>query len=206
MYEITFILSVIILGYVLHVIYKEEHLLVIPDNDKIQDNMFKCSLLSSLLIFIYVAIYKGFKCGFFLCLFSWCFLVVLTPLPEATVLLTMPLKYIAKLPLERGHVIVSVLATILLLLFYTKGIDIVKKSNTGGIFTYIMENKLYHMFTLSIASSIMISKFLNDAINAYTQKKAIFLLNETNKYLVLLTGVSMTLYFRTIYKYNIDIH
>jgi len=205
MYELTLILSILILGYVLHIIYKEETLLVIPSNDKTQDTLFKCVTIVSLLGIVYAIIYKGMRTGILLSLFSWCFFVVLTPIPEAAILFTVPLKYLTKIPLERGQVIISALATAILFFFYTKGADIVKKTTIKGIFTYIMDNRFYHMIILSIATSIMISKFINDAIDAHTQKDSIFLLNDTNKNLSVLSFISIFIYFQTIHKYNIDI-
>ena len=176
MYELTLILSILILGYVLHIVYKEETLLVIPHNDKAQTTLFKCASFASILAMMYTIIYKGLRTGLLLFLFSWCFFVVLTPIPEAAILLTVPIKYLTKIPLERGHVIVSALATTIMYFFYTKGSYIVKKTSVSGLFSYIMDNNLYHIIILSIASSIMISKFINDAIDAYTQKDKIFLL------------------------------
>ena len=205
MYELTLILSILILGYVLHIVYKEETLLVIPHNDKAQTTLFKCASFASILAMMYTIIYKGLRTGLLLFLFSWCFFVVLTPIPEAAILLTVPIKYLTKIPLERGHVIVSALATIIMYFFYTKGSYIVKKTSVSGLFSYIMDNNLYHIIILSIASSIMISKFINDAIDAYTQKDKIFLLNDTNQNLVILSVISIFIYFQTIHKYNINI-
>jgi hypothetical protein len=205
MYELTLILSILILGYVLHIVYKEETLLVIPHNDKAQNTLFKCASFASILAMAYTIIYKGLRTGLLLFLFSWCFFVVLTPIPEAAILLTVPLKYLMKIPLERGHVIVSALATAIMYFFYTKGSYIVKKTSVSGLFSYIMDNNLYHIIILSIASSIMISKFINDAIDAYTQKDKIFLLNDTNQNLAILSFISIFIYFQTIHKYNINI-
>jgi hypothetical protein len=109
------------------------------------------------------------------------------------------------LPLEKGQVIVSGLATAIMYIFYTKGAHIVKRTHINKLFLYIMDNRLYHMFLLSIASSIMISKFINDAIDAHVQKNIIFLINDTNKKLAILSFVSIFIYFRTIYKCNVEI-
>ena len=205
MYELTLILSILILGYVLHIVYKEESLLVIPHNDKTHDTIFKCASMASMLVIVYTIIYKGLRTGLLLFLFSWCFFVVLTPIPEAAILLTVPVKYLTKIPLERAQVLVSAFATAIMYFFYTKGSDIVKKTSVSGLFSYIMDNRLYHMIILSIASSIMISKFVNDAIDAHTQKDLIFLLNDTNQNLAILSFVTIFIYFQTIHKYNINI-
>lgn len=205
MYELTLILSILILGYVLHIVYKEDTLLVIPHNDKTHDTIFKCASFASILAILYTIIYKGLRTGLLLFLFSWCFFVVLTPIPEAAILLTVPVKYLTKIPLERAQVLVSAFATAIMYFFYTKGAYIVKKTSVSGLFSYIMDNRLYHMIILSIASSIMISKFVNDAIDAHTQKDLIFLLNDTNQNLAILSLMSIFIYLQTIHKYNIDI-
>ena len=205
MYELTLILSILILGYVLKIVYMDDDLLVIPHNDNAQDTLFKCASFASVMIMAYTIIYKGLKTGLLLFLFSWCYFVVLTPIPEAAIILTVPIKYMTKIPLERAHVLVSAVATAIMFFFYTKGADIVKKTSVSGLFSYIMENRLYHMILLSIASSIMISKFVNDAIDAHTQKDVIFLLNDTNKNLSILAFISIFIYLQTIRKYNIDI-
>ena len=205
MYELTLILSILILGYVVNIVYKEDELLVIPHNDKTHDIIFRCASISSVLIMIYIIIYKGFKTGLLIFLFTWCFFVVITPIPEAAILLTVPIKYITKLPLEEAQIYVSIFATLIIYLFYTLGSHIVKNTVINGLFNYIMNNKLYHMILLSIASSIIISKFVNDTIDAYTHKDKIFLLNDTNKNLSVVAFISIFIYFQTIYKYNIEI-
>jgi hypothetical protein len=205
MYELTTIISVLILGYVLQIVYTEESLLVIPHNDKTQDTIFKCVSFVSLVIAANVIIYKGLKTGLMLFLFSWCFSVILTPIPESAILLTMPIKYLTKIPLEQGHIIVSIFSAVIMLFFYTKGAHIVKKTYISELFTYIMDRRLYHIIILSIASSIMISKFVNDAIDARVQKDIIFLLNDTNWKLAILSFISIFIYFQTIYKCNIAI-
>jgi hypothetical protein len=205
MYELTLILSILILGYVVNIVYKEDELLVIPHNDKTHDIIFRCASISSVLIIIYTIIYKGLKTGLLLFLFTWCFFVVLTPIPEAAILLTVPIKYITKLPLEEAQIYVSIFATLIIYLFYTLGSHIVKNTVINGLFNYIMNNKLYHMILLSIASSIIISKFVNDTIDAYTHKDKIFLLNDANKNLSVVAFISIFIYFQTIYKYNIEI-
>lgn len=199
MYELTTIISILILGYVLHIVYAEENLLVIPHNDKTQYTIFKCVSLVSIVMVVNAIIYKGLGTGLLMCLFSWCFSVVLTPIPETSVLLTMPIKYFTKLPLERGHIIVSIFSAAIMLLFYTKGAHIVKKTYLGELFTYIMDRRLYHMIIISIASSVMISKFVNDAIDAHVQKDIIFLVNDTNQNLAILSFISIFIYFQTIY-------
>jgi len=204
MYELKLIFSILILGYVLHIVYKEESLLVIPHNDETQDTLFQSISLISFIIAVNTIIYKGLRTGLLLFLFSWCFTVVLTPIPESAIILTMPIKYLTKIPLEEGHIIVSALSTAIMYVFYIKGVDIVKKSSFSGLFTYIMNNRLYHMFVLCIASSIMISKFINDAIDAHTQKDKIFLLNKTNRNLAILSFICIGVYFQTINKYNIE--
>ena len=205
MYELTLILSILILGYVVNIVFKEDELLVIPHNDKTHDIFFRCASISSIFIMIYTIIYKGLKTGLLLFLFSWSFFVVLTPIPEAAVLVTMPIKYMTKLQLERAQVFVSIFAVIIMYYFYTLGSHIIKNTAVNGLFNYIMENKLYHMILLSIASSIIISKFVNDTIDAYTHKDKIFLLNDTNKKLSILAFISIFIYFQTIHKYNIEI-
>jgi hypothetical protein len=205
MYELTLILSILILGYVVKIVYKEEELLVIPHNDKTHDIIFRCISITSILIIIYTVIYKGLKTGLLLFLFSWAFFVVITPIPEAAILLTVPIKYMTKMPLDEAQIYVSILATTIIYLFYTIGPHIVKNTAVNGLFNYIMDNKLYHMLLLSISSSIIISKFINDTIDVYTHRDKIFLLNDTNKNLSIIAFISIFIYFQTIHRYNIDI-
>ena len=206
MYELTLILSILILGYVVKIVYKEEELLVIPHNDKTHDIIFRCISITSILIMMYTVMYKGFKNGLLLFLFSWSFFVVVTPIPEAAILLTVPIKYITKLPLDEAQLYVSIFASTIIYLFHTLGSHIVKNTVVNGLFNYIMDNKLYHMILLSVASSIIISKFINDTIDVYTHRDKIFLLNDTNKNLSVIAFISIFIYFQTIHKYNIDIN
>jgi hypothetical protein len=203
MLELKLIISMLILGYVLRTIYQEESLLVIPHNDKTRDTIFKCVSAASFVIVANTIIYEGLRTGLLLFLFTWCFSVVLTPMPESAILVTIPIKYLTKLPLERAHVMVSVLALVILYLFYLNGNNIVKKTSVSGVFNYITGNRLYHMFFLGIATSIMISKFINDAIDAHVQKDNIFLFNNTNKNLAILSSISTFMYLHTIHKYYV---
>jgi hypothetical protein len=202
MYELVSTISILILGYVLHTVYEEESLLVIPHNDKTQDTIFKCAAIASLIIVTNTIIYKGLRTGLLLFLFSWCFSVILTPMPDSAILVTIPIKYLTKIPLQQAHVMVCTIASVILYLFYLKGDKIVKNSPVGGLFKYITDNRLYYMFIIGISTSIMISKFINDAIDAHVQKDNIFLLNDTNKNLSILSCISMLIYFYTIHKYN----
>lgn len=133
MYELTLILSILILGYVVKIIYKEEELLVIPHNDKTHDIIFRCISITSILIMMYTVMYKGFKNGLLLFLFSWSFFVVVTPIPEAAILLTVPIKYITKLPLDEAQLYVSIFASTIIYLFHTLGSHIVKKYSSKWI-------------------------------------------------------------------------
>lgn len=205
MNHLSLLVSILILGYTLKVIYKEDELLVIPHNSVVEDRIFKCVAFVSVLAIIYTVIYKGVKNGLLISLFSWCFFMVVTPMPEAGIMFTVPLKYMTKIPLEKGHVIISAFAVAIVFAFYTFGHNIVKETTVSELFTYIMNNRLYHMILLSIASSVIMSKFLNDVIDAYTQKDMIFLLNETNQNLAILAFISVFIYIQSIYHYNINI-
>jgi len=205
MNQLSLLVSILILGYTLKIVYSEDELLVIPHNSVIEDNMFKIITTLSVLIVIYTVIYKGLKRGLLISLFSWCFFVVLTPLPEASVVLTVPLKYMTKTPLDKGHVMISAIATSIIFAFHRFGHDIISNTSVSGVFDYIMENRLYHMILLSIAASTMISKFINDAIDVYTQKDIIFLFNETNQNLAILAFISVFIYIQSMYHCNINI-
>ena len=205
MNQLSLLLSILILGYVIKVVYSENELLVIPYNRFLEDRMFKIITVVSILIATYMIITKGFKSGLLITLFSWCFFIVMTPMPEASIILTVPLKYMTKIPLARGHVIMSAVAMAIILTFKKYGHAFIAKTSVSGIFDYIMTNRLYHMIFFAVASSTILSKFANDSIDAYMQKDIIFLFNETNQNLAIMAFISIFLYIQSMYHYKVNI-
>ena len=71
-----------------------------------------------LLIFIYYAYNHGTNCGIIISLFIWAFFVCTTPIPEAGLLLTIPLKHFFNIELNISQFYISLFASLLLIFFY----------------------------------------------------------------------------------------
>jgi hypothetical protein len=112
-------------------------------------------------------------------LLMWSTLVIATPIPNASILLSFPAKIFFNIPLYLSQVVASILSILFILFISPMSQPIFLKK--------ILRQRLYLVFLLSILSSILIAKIIDDAFLSIFDKEKI----ETAILLVLAYTVSM---------------
>ena len=127
------------------------------------------------ILIIIVSIYNnGYNKGLLESLFIWGFLVIATPIPEAGLIITLPLKRFFNFSMPIVQIITSALALLICLSFYkqVKNLDYI-----GYIFNLIMNKKYYLIFLVSIISSVITTIVIEDIINRYILDEKIYYLS-----------------------------
>ncbi len=150
--------------------------------DKIKSYLFNIVSIIFIIIFIFYTYKKGSLYGGYITVVIWAFFVTLTPVPEAGLLLTFPIKHFFGINMYISQIIISLLAILILIYTYYVKPIIIKSSPIGKIFMYIVKNKLYSILFISIISSI-IGSYLLDELLKYIENKDYF--NKTNKYSII---------------------
>ena len=150
--------------------------------DKIKSYLFNIVSIIFIIIFIFYTYKKGSLYGGYITVVIWAFFVTLTPVPEAGLLLTFPIKHFFGINMYISQIVISLLAILILIYTYYVKPVIIKSSPIGKIFMYIVKNKLYTILFISIISSI-IGSYLLDELLKYIENKDYF--NKTNKYSII---------------------
>lgn len=152
------------------------------NTNKIKSNLFNIVSIIFLIIFIFYTYKRGSLYGGYITIVIWAFFVTLTPIPEAGLLLTFPIKHFFGINMYISQIVISLLAIAILIYVYYVKPNIIKNSPIGKIFMYIVKNKLYSILFISIISSI-IGSYLLDELLKYIENKDYF--NKTNKYSII---------------------
>ena len=126
-----------------------------------------------LILLIIYSSYNGYVRGFVKTLFIWAFFVIGTPVPEAGLLFTLPLKRYLKIPLQISQIIVSLLSIIILTYSYLCEKQTIKTYLIGTLFLKIINLKCFSIIIISIFSSIVTSKLFDNFINHYIYQEEI---------------------------------
>lgn len=183
---ITTFIFFIILSFLLMNSYKESKIDTDTDNDNIQQSDFNNNLIEKRFLFMYDIIafiflflllffiyYNGYSNGCIKSLFIWAFFVACTPVPEAGLLFSLPLKKYFNISMHISQFIVSLLALFILLYFYKFCFKEIKKYQIGELFINLINFKYYSIIILSIISSTLISDLIDNIINNYLIRETI---------------------------------
>lgn len=127
-------------------------------------------VLIFLIVLITYVSYNGYVKGCIKSLFIWGFFVLCTPVPEAGLIITLPLKRYLNVPMHISQTIVSFSALIILTYFYLYEKNIIKSYKIGKIFIELITLKYFSIIILSILSSILTSQLIDNFINHYIYK------------------------------------
>lgn len=117
------------------------------------------------IILIITSIYNnGYDKGILESLFIWAFLVIATPIPEAGLVISLPLKRFFNFSMPLVQLLTSTFALIICLSFYKQ---VKKLDYIGYIFNLIMNKKYYLILVVSIISSVITTIVIEDIINRY---------------------------------------
>ena len=117
------------------------------------------------IILIITSIYNnGYDKGILESLFIWAFLVIATPIPEAGLVISLPLKRFFNFSMPLVQLLTSTFALLICLSFYKQ---VKKLDYIGYIFNLIMNKKYYLILVVSIISSVITTIVIEDIINRY---------------------------------------
>ena len=169
-YSWTFI--VIILLYLVYYINK----INITESIKDTINLYIFNSVSILfiLIGIYYCIFFGLKRGLFTTIIIWCLFVVATPIPEAGLLVSIPLKNLLKIDLDITQFFVSLFALSFIFYSYYFFRQSLKQSKSGQFLLKIIDFGSFQIFITSIVASISMSYLINEVIDNILHNKSIY--------------------------------
>ena len=151
----------------------------IPETLKeiIHINLFNGLSLLFILIFVYYYIFFGLKRGLFTTFIIWCLFVTATPIPEAGLLVSVPLKNLLKIDLDVTQMVVSFIALGFIIYAYYNFREDLSTTKSGRFLLRIIDFGSFSIFVTSIIASISMSYLLNELIDYIMYKKEI----NTNK-------------------------
>jgi hypothetical protein len=139
--------------------------------DKIYLYIFNSLSILFVLIFLYYSFVFGFKRGLFSTFIIWCLFVVATPIPEAGLLVSVPLKNILNIDMGITQILVSFIALGFLIFSYVKFRKYLEQTTQGKFLIRIMDFGSFSIFITSILASVSLSYLINDCIDNLVFKK-----------------------------------
>lgn len=172
--------------------------------DAIHINIFNGLSALFILIFIYYYIFFGIKRGLFTTFIIWCLFVGATPLPEAGLLVSVPLKNLLNIDLDITQMVVSFIALGFIFYSYYNFREDLSTTKSGRFLLRIIDFGSFSIFVTSIIASVSMAYLLNELIDHMIYKKEIN--TNKNKMYVVFFMVPFIMYFvvlrRLTYKFQ----
>ena len=139
--------------------------------DTININIFNGVSILFISIFLYYYIFFGLKRGVFTTFIIWCLFVIATPIPEAGLLVSIPLKNLLKIDLDITQWIISFIALSFIFYSYYNFRNLLKDTKSGQFLLRIIDFGSFSIFITSIIASISLSYLINEMIDNIVYKK-----------------------------------
>ena len=126
------------------------------------------------ILLIIVSIYNnGYNKGILESIFIWGLLVIATPIPEAGLVVSLPLKRFFNLSMPIVQILTSAVALLICLLLHkkVKNLDYI-----GYVFSLIMKKRYYLILLVSIICSVITTIVIENVIDRYFFDKKIYYL------------------------------
>lgn len=191
-------ITVSILLIVLFIFYINQTKSIDNENDKFYLSMFNVISLLFTIIFLYFSLLFGFKLGIFNSIIIWSLFVVATPIPEAGLLVSVPLKRILGINLDITQWFVSIVALCFLFYSYYHFKTSLSKTKHGNILLRIIHFGFFGIFISSILGSVTLAYLINKYVDGILYKKD--LNDSTNVFIFLLFCLSVIYYFYILAK------
>lgn len=189
----NYTLTIIIFCILLFIYYINQLNIENSIKDTIKINIFNGISILFLLIFIYYSIFYNIKKGFFNTLIIWCIFVTATPIPEAGLLVSVPLKNILNIDLDNTQLFVSLFALIIIFYSYYNFRSYLKGNKSGEFLIKIIDLGSFSIFITSIIASIALANIFNDIIDFIFMNKE--LNYQKNLYIFIIFIIPFLLYF-----------
>ena len=142
-------------------------------------NIFNGITVFFIILLIFYTFLYGFNKGFYNTFIIWCIFVIATPIPEAGLLVSVPMKRILSINLEITQVIISILSMYFIVYSYYNFKSHLKTIEGGRFIIKIFELGEFSIFTASILASISLSYLLNELLTSLLikEKKILTIVN-----------------------------
>lgn len=149
---------------------------IIEEENKIQKHktylyIYDSIIIIFLFLIVFYVSYNGYVKGCIKSLFIWAFFVVCTPIPEAGLLFSLPLKRYFNIPMHICQILASILALGMLYYFFIKEKKTINSYLIGKLFLELIAYKYFSIIIISIISSIITSELINNLIDHYIMEK-----------------------------------
>lgn len=195
----NYVFTIIIIALLSFIYYINQIHIVDTVKDAIHMNIFNGISVIFILIFIYYVIFFGLKRGIFSTIIIWCLFVVATPIPEAGLLVSIPLKNLLRIDLDTTQLVVSFLALCFIFHAYYNFRNSLKETKSGKILLKIMDFGSFSIFITSIVASVSMAYLINELIDNIFYKKEI--MNTTNLMYLIMFIIPFVIYFYLFKKF-----
>lgn len=192
-------LTIVIVALLSFIYYINQIHMIETMKDTFHINIFNGISVIFVLIFIYYCLFFGLKRGLFSTIIIWCLFVVATPIPEAGLLVSIPLKNLLSVDLDTTQLIVSFLALCFIFYAYYNFRKSLKETKSGKILLKIMDFGSFRIFLTSIVASVSMSYLINELIDNIFYKKDI--MNITNLIYLITFIIPFVMYFYVFKKF-----
>lgn len=192
-------LTIVIVALLAFIYYINKINIVDSVKDTLQINIFNGISVIFILIFVYYCFFFGLKRGLFSTIIIWCLFVVATPIPEAGLLVSVPLKNLLSIDLDTTQWIVSFLALCFIFYAYYNFRNTLKETKSGKILLKIVDFGSFSIFVTSIVASVSLSYLINELIDNIFYKKDI--MNITNSIYLITFIIPFVMYFYLFKKF-----
>lgn len=144
---------------------------------KIKINIFNGITFFFMFLLIFYTTLYGFNKGLYNTFIIWCIFIIATPIPDADLLVSVPMKRILNINLEISEIILSLFSLSFIIYSYYNFKSYLNKVDGGRFIIKIFEFGEFSIFITSILASISLSYLLNDLLtNLFVKEKNIFTL------------------------------
>lgn len=165
MLDLTFFIILITFIIIIYLINKNKDNKDKKLNTKI--HIFDIVSIVFILLFVFYTYKYGTECGIITSIFLWAFFVCTTTIPEAGLLITIPLKHFFNIDLNISQIFISIIASLILIILYNFEYNYIKLTKIGKIFIQLIKKHIYSIFIVSIITSIIGSYILNEIIELF---------------------------------------
>ncbi len=192
------IINIILLVALFFIYYINKLNIVDNEKDTINIHIFNGISILFILIFIYYSITIDLKNGLFTTIIIWCFFVIATPITDAALLVSVPLKNIFNIDLYITQWISSFVALVFVFYSYYNFKSFLKSSASGRFLIKVIDAKLFIIFATCIIASFSMSYLLNEIIDYIIYKKT--LNTVMNTFYAVMFVLAFSMYFVAINK------
>ena len=192
----TYIITIILLVVVFFIYFINQLNIVKSVKDTINIRIFNGISILFIVIFIYYSITLDLKNGIFTTFIIWCLFVIATPIANAALLVSVPLKNLFNIDLYITQWVSSFVALVFVFYSYYNFKSFLKSSASGRFLIKVIDAKLFIIFATCIIASISMAYLLNEMIDYVIYKKVIN--TAMNTFYAVMFVLAFSMYFVAI--------